>query len=859
MFPLRFYPWLLLGALPALAQTSDLELLYQDGASAYTKGDYDAAVKNFELIVKEAPPGPTLEGIYFAIANAKLAKKDYEGAVSAFGNYVRLYSAGEQAGDARIGATRALIAVGRTEDARRSLALLSGLRAGRSMIDNYGLVLNITLQLADELFKKDQRQEALELIQKAPSRDQILEFQKLRIDHLGKQLAAAEAAIVRAGNLGANARLTGPRDSLKGRLVEARSALQQVEENPTLDLPIRLRLARCYLELDRPWHAIVVFNDIIAQFPKETDRAYALHGLIYARRQLGQSDKTLELCEEFITLFPKHALYGEVTALAGDIAMRAGKVQRATEFFGMALDVPGAIDPKMRETVLYQLGDTYFKAANWKPARTAFDRFVKEYPASEFKESATYLSALSAFLAVDYESAEKALKLYASSYPDGEYKEDVAYRLAVCRFAYQEYAQTVSSCDKWEKLYPSGVLLGEVLSLKADALKVLEKTDDALETYLRIINVNPTDEVLEYALGEAASMLEKKRDWARMSSVFTGLLEKDSESSQSLRWTYWVSRAKARSGDIDGAAAFITARLAPRFVDAKADGVEQLINLLAQVVSRQKVVEGQPDALESFRRRLVESGVDFSDALPSARLKFFESRLLTLRRKPAESAALLLAIGRENEPQVLPVALLAECGDALMAAGDTERATAFYKALLQWFPDSPLRDYAYVGLGNVALSAGEIALALEQFDAAIDKAGGVNKYREATVGRARTLYELGRLEAAAKLFEQIAGTREWRGESTALSLHYLGLIAAQENDLPKAIAFYQRVFVSQGRYTEWVAKSYMESGAAFEKLGKKTEALATYREMVRNERMRDRPEVIKAIARITELERATAS
>jgi hypothetical protein len=62
--------------------------------------------------------------------------------------------------------------------------------------------------------------------------------------------------------------------------------------------------------------------------------------------------------------------------------------------------------------------------------------------------------------------------------------------------------------------------------------------------------------------------------------------------------------------------------------------------------------------------------------------------------------------------------------------------------------------------------------------------------------------------------------------------------------------------VSQKRYPEWVAKAYWESGQAFEKLNKLPEALATYREMLRTERIAARPELELARARVKALDPA---
>ena len=130
----------------------------------------------------------------------------------------------------------------------------------------------------------------------------------------------------------------------------------------------------------------------------------------------------------------------------------------------------------------------------------------------------------------------------------------------------------------------------------------------------------------------------------------------------------------------------------------------------------------------------------------------------------------------------------------------------------------------------------------------------MHRQREATVGQARSQLALGNLDKAAKLFEYVASAKEWRGEATALSLYYLGEIAVKQGDLPKGIAFFQRVFVSQVRYTEWVAKAYLASGQAFEALDKKPEAAATYREMLKNKRLQDRPELSVARTRLQALD-----
>ena len=154
-----------------------------------------------------------------------------------------------------------------------------------------------------------------------------------------------------------------------------------------------------------------------------------------------------------------------------------------------------------------------------------------------------------------------------------------------------------------------------------------------------------------------------------------------------------------------------------------------------------------------------------------------------------------------------------------------------------------------MGLGQFAYDAKEYQKALELFSKAADELAA-SKIKEATMGKARTLLALGRHAEAKKLFEQVASIREWRGESTAEAVYLLGVSEAEQGHLPEAIAHFQRVFVAYQKFLTWAAKAYLSSADAFEKLGKRPEAIAHLQEMLRNEKLRALPEAKEAEKRL---------
>jgi TolA-binding protein len=154
--------------------------------------------------------------------------------------------------------------------------------------------------------------------------------------------------------------------------------------------------------------------------------------------------------------------------------------------------------------------------------------------------------------------------------------------------------------------------------------------------------------------------------------------------------------------------------------------------------------------------------------------------------------------------------------------------------LLSSFPKSEFVEMAYIGLGEIALARQNWQVAYQWFKDAIDVAGASYKTKEAVFGQARSLMELGKLPEAKKLFEQVASTREWRGEITAKSVLNLGEIEFRQQKWNEAIAYYQRVFVSYQKYLVPSARAYLQSARAFDKLGKRPEAVTTLGEMLRN-------------------------
>ena len=150
--------------------------------------------------------------------------------------------------------------------------------------------------------------------------------------------------------------------------------------------------------------------------------------------------------------------------------------------------------------------------------------------------------------------------------------------------------------------------------------------------------------------------------------------------------------------------------------------------------------------------------------------------------------------------------------DEELSKAHLEKSENFCKEILSSFPKSDFLELAYVGQGEIAYARKNWQAAYQWFKEAIDVAGAVTKQKEAVFGQAKTLLELERYPEAKKLFEQVASTREWRGEVTPDSIYNLGEIEFRQGRFKEAIANYQRVYAGYAEVPDPVRQSVSAVG-----------------------------------------------
>jgi tetratricopeptide (TPR) repeat protein len=297
--------------------------------------------------------------------------------------------------------------------------------------------------------------------------------------------------------------------------------------------------------------------------------------------------------------------------------------------------------------------------------------------------------------------------------------------------------------------------------------------------------------------------------------------------------------------------------------DRTQEGTEKLIVFLAEKLARKikRVKPGtkpEPGAYTSAdaEKELVKllRLEEHRDSLVAQARGFFAlGQLGVFTREPEKTAANFAKIAANYKAEELNPTILGLVGDNLLTKGDHKKASEYFTYILEHSRSSEYADYGFAGLAEIAYANKKYADALSLCDEAIANNILMSKELDLRFTRARSLAELSKYPEAKKEFEEIAKTKEWRGEKTAASLYWLGLMAERqatdEKGYNEAIAYYRRCYMTWKKYEVWAAKSYFASAKLFAtKLNQKDAAKLILKEMFEKDRIKDTREAEEAKA-----------
>ncbi len=770
------------------------------------------------------------------------------------------------------------------QNAAKAIDLLTKLSGNLRFLPNVASFNQAIIVIGDALLNNNKQEEALAVYRLLQNKESVLTLQDRQIDQLSKLVAArrrqAQTAPDRAGEALADA------TRFETMLAEIRRSREEFNTAPDTLPAILLRLGKAYYDSGLKWESIAAYDELLLRYPEGPDRETAVYALMVAYADVKQYAKSQQMGDKFLADFPQSDRLEEISYLRAVTALDGDDPEKAVELLAELLKARP--DTQYKEEVAYLIANARFDMGFYPEARADYESFLTTFPQSSMGTEVSYRKALCLVFDGKYREAIDEIQQWVLANPDSQFVTDARYRLMICWFAAavndktgEAYKKVIQLTEQFENENPDSRQLADVLALRGDAYAGLsdlpgqpKQDEKAAETYLAGFKAARNEESQMYNLFEAIKLWQKNSQWEKVNTTLTDFIKREPDHPSAATAKYWIGRSLSRQRLDEEAKKFYASEIKAYMTQPRKDGVEMMINELVRLLAKRKKSaaaaalpapgdETQAAApapapqpvvpAEEELETLIGGDEVMGNRTSTARLFLARALLAQARNDPQTRDRYYNQLG-EFEPSELSAYLLGQLaeyflgkanaarqlGDELTENEELSRADRFSKELLSSYPKSEFIELGYVSQGDVAYARGNHQAAYQWFKDAIDVAGATARMREAVFGQAKTLLALEKYGEAKSLFEQVASTREWRGELTPESIFNLGEIEFRQRRFREAIANYQRVYAGYAKYTDVCGRAYLKSAEAFNELGMRKEAVDSLRELLRNEKIPQR-------------------
>ena len=177
-------------------------------------------------------------------------------------------------------------------------------------------------------------------------------------------------------------------------------------------------------------------------------------------------------------------------------------------------------------------------------------------------------------------------------------------------------------------------------------------------------------------------------------------------------------------------------------------------------------------------------------------------------------------------------------------------ARGLYEAVRKWYPRSAEKERAALGLGLIAQVEGKEDEALEWFERCV--AESVSGMAAAEAQLEKAVIERGRKRygAAMETLAKVTGSRLASSRQKARALLELGRCAQLAGDAVRAAGYFERCYLSGGKWKESAAEARWQHGRVLEEMNEAERARAVYRELVERRDLAGEPVVQAAKERL---------
>jgi TolA-binding protein len=661
----------------------------------------------------------------------------------------------------------------------------------------------LSLQLGSRLLETGRPHDAILCLQRIWPRETILKHQIAAHNRFTSQLEKARKSPDEDA-------LVFQLESLLKRLDREIDSFKTIEN---FDSALRFRVAAAYRDLGRHREAALVLDDMLARLPPDPVVEKAALSLIQCWMQTERWPRAVAAAEAYLAAFtrPDNPDVPVVRHLQAS-ALHANHQSNAAEleFAGVHQRHP---DHPLAPRALFMEGICLLEQNLNREALDAFAETAQRFPKSDVLEDCSYWSGMAMSFDGHHARARDQMRNHLTVYKEsGIHTTEARFRIAFSTFGLAEYSDAIKELRAFLAAHRGHPLGEEAKLLLGDALGAIGSIDEAIAAYRTVDrSLNPKFyEEGVFRIGHAFKISEQPD---AMRAHFEKFIADHPSSQRSAEAVYWIGQTHQQAGRDEAARQSYWHVILAHGDAAAARGMEDIFTALPQVYPGE-------EAKSVLMPRLGRLAAEARPSKPTLSLRARWTMARLLSRSAPETArselldSLPLLIPRLHHPR-----MIADYAEALHTAGRHDEARTLYLELRKWHPRATEKDRAFLGLARLALDS-----------AAPDD----------------TL-------KFCRRFEQESPDSPLLGQITQLkaqTLLLIGDLLTRQNQDLKSTAYYERVYVSYGKYRPEVAAAYWKRGEALDRLGRPEAALQVWQELATRSDLATLPETARAIEQL---------
>lgn len=816
-----------LNATPPFSPALRQDLHFQDGLCRLSLGDYSKARASLEQFLTLCASGPQFQQAHLLLAKTELLSGNpAEAAERLKASRPRLDSF--HAPQALLLEIRTRIEAGQSETA---LDLIQ--KEGLLHQDSFEAVgfQNTLLQLANHLLEQGHFRNALVCLNQIRPLQTILEFAESQLLWLEKEAAGFSGPS--AASSKALLKQSGERILLE---------LQTLKECGGFDAAVQLRMAAAYQGLQRFREAALILTQAIQKHPSEPSMDQVGVSIVQLWGELECWSQVEATSTLFTATFPKALSLPTVLFLKGVAQQKERRFSEALKTFETIVRVYPKSDIARRAELMRAFTQLMGGEANL--AALQFAGFLKQSAKHELAEEAASWLCVAYAVAKQPDKCRTAAAEYLARYPDGSNRPSVLFQNARAAHAQREYALAIAELGSLLETFPEHPKSGEAHLLLAEAQLATENAEAALTTLQNIPTFNAA--AFEEGWFKAAKLLKTLGRSEQIASHLERFAQNRLQSPRYSDAVLWAGKWWFELGQSDASTQLAWAVITEHAANPNVPAVESLLVSLPTLFTKAISAEERTSALRLWA---AETTAQAKQGTGSIRAQWGLAKALA-RLSPIEGQQVLMKALPEMQPQSTSDRILSDMAEACTSSGQTTQAALLWRELLKWHPRSIHKDRALAALMLEAEQSGDSDKALQLACRFERECADSPLSGRVVLSKARLQEANGDWKAAEQSLEAVLLERGASGEFKSEALLRLAENQMRLGKPKTAIPYYQRVYVMYGRWKKPVAKAYLRSGEAFEKLGDKTAARRTYLEMRKTGLPAELPEMAQADQRL---------